>query len=67
MSDRDRIDEMTVAVRLPPKGTRYPAACDAPIDVVAPDTRDGMHPMGGADWREVADALEAALQKAGGR
>lgn len=67
MGDRDWIDEVTVAVRLPPKGTRCPAACDALIDVVAPDTRDGQHPMGGADWREAADVLEAALRKAGGR
>lgn len=75
MSDRDRIDEVPVAVRLPPDGARRIAACDALhasagatlIDVGAPDASDGPHPVGGADWREAADALEAALRKAGGR
>lgn len=76
VSDRDRIDEVPVAVQLPPdeaRPSRYIAAHDAlhaghgatMVDVGAPDASDGMHPVGDADWRDVAAVLEESLGKHG--
>lgn len=76
VSVRDRIDEVPVAMQLPPdeaRPSRYLAAHDAlhachgatMVDVGAPDASDGLHPVSEADWRDAAAALEESLGKHG--